>query len=137
MVPFVVEQEIVIMVGYPGSKKSTYASKQGDKFVIISGDQLKTSKKMIAVARPILKSGKSVIFDATNPTKIKRAEYIDLAKELKLPARCVYMSTSMEESLYLNNQRPKEKIVPKIVYNIYKKKFEMPDETEGCTINIV
>jgi len=134
------KQEIVIMVGYPGSLKTSYASKlaQDDKYIIISGDELKTSKKMITVARPYLKSGKSVIFDATNPSKAKRAEYIEFAKEFKsINIGCIYMSSSMDESMFRNNQRPKEKIVPKIVYYIYRKKFEMPDENEGFSLVII
>ena len=42
--------------------------------------------------------------------------------------RCVYVGTSLEESLSRNNLR--EKPIPRIVYNVYKKKFEMPDESE-------
>lgn len=76
---------------------------------------------MIKAAKPLIKIGKSIVFDATNPSKEKRGEYIKLAKEYNIKIRCIHISTSMDEALFRNNQRPKEHIVPKIVYYIYRK----------------
>ena len=128
------KQEIIIMVGFAASGKSTIINNifgSSPQYIIISGDIHKTSAKMIKHARLHLDMRKSVIFDATNPTKAKRFEYISLAKEYKLPVRCIYVSTSMEESLYRNNQRPKDKIIPLIAYYVYRKKFEPPIQSEG------
>jgi bifunctional polynucleotide phosphatase/kinase len=133
-------QEVIILVGYPGSGKSYLVGRifnNNDQYVILSGDILKTSAKMIKNAKPLLTNGKSVIFDATNPTIAKRAEYIKLAQEYNIPVRCIYVSTSFEESLYRNNQRPKENIVPKIAYYVYRKKFEMPTKEENMEVIIV
>jgi hypothetical protein len=33
-----------------------------------------------------------------------------------------------------NQKRPADKIVPRIAYNIYKKKYEEPTADEGCDI---
>lgn len=133
----VVSQEIVIMVGYPGSGKSTYAEElfgKKNNYVIIHGDDLKTSKKMITAASEHVKFGKSVVFDSTNPSKKRRKEYIDFAKINGVQVRCIHVTTSLEESWKRNNMRPKENIVPRIVYNIYKKNFELPEENEGCKL---
>jgi bifunctional polynucleotide phosphatase/kinase len=138
-------QEIVIMVGMPGSGKSHLAktftkpfSKPFTKtnYVIIEGDIYKTSEKMIKAAIPHLDKGTSVVFDATNPTREKRKEYITVAERYKIPVRCIYMNTSMEEAIARNNLR--EKPVPRIVYNVYNKKFQVPDSTyENCSVIIL
>ena len=122
-------QEIIIMVGYPGSGKSTIAETVFKNYKILSGDKLKTSAKMIKEAIKYLKEGLSVVFDATNGTKKKREEYINVGKEMDIPIRCVYVSTSLEEAIYRNSLR--EHKVPKIVYNVYKSRFEKPEENEG------
>lgn len=127
-------QEIIIMVGYPASGKTTISNTVFETagYVIMHGDELKTSIKMIKTAVKPITDGKSVVFDATNATKEKRSEYIEFAKKHNVPVRCVYVSTSMEESLQRNNNR--EKPVPRIVYNIYNKKFQMPTVEEGCEV---
>lgn len=128
-------QEIVIMVGMPGSGKSHFAKTTFNtkNYVIIEGDIYKTSTKMIKVATPHLDNGLSVVFDATNPSHEKRNEYIQVAERYKIPVRCIYMNTPMEEAMARNNKR--EKPVPRIVYNVFNKKFEMP--LENCSSIII
>ena len=131
------QQEVVIMIGYPGSGKSTIAQNilGAAGYEVLSGDELKTSVKMIKKAESILeKEQRSVVFDATNPSKKKRSEYIDFAKKWKLPVRCIYVATNLEESMARNQKRPTDKIVPRIAYNLYKKNFEEPNENEGCEV---
>jgi len=129
-------QEMIIMTGYPGSGKSTFIRQHfNNKYKVISGDELKTIKKIIDSTRKVLNENHSVIIDATNPSKKRRAEFIEIAKEFKIPVKCIYITTSLEESQYRNNERSKNgNGVPKIVYNIYKKNFEEPMEDEGCSV---
>lgn len=124
-------QEIVIMVGMPGSGKSHFAKTtfNTENYVIIEGDIYKTSAKMIKVATEHLDNGLSVVFDATNPSNEKRNEYIQVAERYKIPVRCIYMNTPIAEAMARNNKR--EKPVPRIVYNIFNKKFEFP---ENCSV---
>ena len=120
------QKEIIVMVGFPGSGKTTVA-KKFTEYINIESDTYKTTSKMLKIAKRNI--DKSVIFNATNPTKSKRKEYIDYAREHNINIRCFYVSTSMSDSLANNALR--EKPVPKIVYNIYNSKFEMPTITEG------
>ena len=127
------EQEMIIMIGYPGSGKTTLASTfDKNQYEIISGDELKTVNKMLKVTKEAIENKKSVIIDSTNPSKKRRAIFIEFAKHYNIPVRCFYIDVSMEEAIYRNNQR--DKGVPKIVYNIFKKKFEYPTTDEGCQI---
>lgn len=97
--------------------------------------ELKTSDKMIKEATKEIKNNKSIVFDATNSSKEKRSEYIDFAKEHNIPVRCIHVNTSYEESMERNRLR--EKPVPTIVYNIYKKNFQPPMDNEDCEVLIV
>lgn len=122
--------EIIIMVGYPGSGKSTIANSfDKNKYKVISGDEFLTSKKMIIEAKKHLDKGFSVIFDATNPTIEKRKEYINLANTYSLPVRCIVLKTDITESMFRNNKR--EKVIPKITYYVFRKKYQEPTISEG------
>lgn len=122
--------EVIIMVGFPGSGKSTIVNDVFKKagYFVASGDELKTTTKMIKEASKHIET-QSVVFDATNASKKKRLEYVLFAKKYGIPVRCIHMTTSMEESLARNNLR--EKPVPKIAYNVYKKHFDPPSADEG------
>jgi bifunctional polynucleotide phosphatase/kinase len=131
------KQEIMIMVGYPGSGKSTIVEefKKYDNYAVLHGDDLKTPAKLLKGAENAIKDGMSVIIDATNPSVEKREPYIRLANKYKIKARCVHVNTSFEESLARNNKRDKQ--VPKIAYYVYRKKFEEPSKKEGCEVIVV
>ena len=126
------KQEVVIMVGYPGSGKSTIAKnleKQG--YLVVDGDTYKTDEKRLAVGMEGLKKGSSVVFDATNLTRKKRALYVGLANSMKLPVRCVFVAVPLERALERNLKRPEEKRVPRVAYYKMQKTFEAPSEDEG------
>ena len=128
-------RSVVIMVGFPGSGKSTVAKNL--EMTIISGDELKTAPKMIKAAEAVIKTapGQSIVFDATNATKARRAEYIEFARLHNLPVRCIHVATPIEVSMERNKGR--EKPVPNIALYLYRKKFEQPTEDEGLEIIFV
>lgn len=122
-------QEIILMVGYPGSGKSTWANKNLPNYTILRGDDLKSTPRILKAAKEPIENKKSVVIDATNSTVEKRAEYIEFANKHNLPIRCVHINTSYDESLARNNLR--ENPVPKIVFNVYRKRFVQPTIGEG------
>jgi len=132
-------KQVVIMVGYPGSGKSTIAKKicEDEQFVLIQGDVHKTSAKMIKAALPSVQEGKSIVFDATNSSTKKRSEYLEFAKKHNLSAVCIHVSTSLELSYKRNKERDPENQVPKIAYSVYTKHFVNPSVEEGFEVIVL
>lgn len=132
-IPIIDIPEVIIMVGMPGSGKTTIANNiLGDErgYVIISGDTYKTSKKMIKKASEFKNC--SIVFDATNNTIKKRNEYITFAREAGFKyIRCIHLTTSFDESWKRNQTRSLDKQIPKVAYAVYNKYFESPSIIEG------
>lgn len=131
--------EIIIMMGFPGSGKSTFAKKicENDNYVHIEGDVYKTPANMIKKAFEYIPHGKSIVFDATNGTIAKRKEYVDFAKKVNYSVRCIHLSCSSDVAYSQNVKRENNKIVPKIAYHLYSKMFEEPSENEGFSLIII
>jgi bifunctional polynucleotide phosphatase/kinase len=132
------EPEIIILVGYPGSGKTTIATIFEERgYEIIHGDDYKTQTQMIKKANNYTNEKKSIVFDATNNNKKKRLEYINFGNANNYKIRCIHINTSLEESYKRNKQRLAENQVPKIAYNVYTKYFEEPNENEGFKLLII
>lgn len=61
--------------------------------------------------------------------KDKRSEYIAVAKKYNIEARCINVKTDIVESMFRNNKR--DKVIPKITYYIFRKKYQEPTIDEG------
>jgi len=124
------QQTLVIMMGSPGSGKSTQASaiRFATVSYILDSDFYKSNRaKMLRSAKEFLSTGASVVIDATNPTAAHRQEYIDLANELGVGHLIVHVATDKETVLQRNALRT-EKKVPKMAIYTYFKRLELPEE---------
>jgi bifunctional polynucleotide phosphatase/kinase len=133
------DNEIIIIMGYPGSGKSTIAKKicENEKYIHIEGDVYKTSSNMIKKSLDYILQKKSIVFDATNSSIKKRKEYIDLAKKYNYKIKCIHISTSLDISYKQNLNRDDTKKVPKIAFSVYSKYYEEPNESEGFILYTV
>lgn len=138
------EPEVIILMGYPGSGKSTIAKqicKENPNYNYIERDIYKTPAKMKKKALEYIIDKKSIIFDATNSSIKSRKEFILFAQNTRYtrsdqnyPIKCVHVTLSRDLSYKRNLLREDKKKVPQIAYAVYNKYFEEPKESEGFTL---
>lgn len=130
-------QELIIMIGYIASGKSTFAKEKFEKngYVILSSDILKTVPRIVKQAEIHLKDKKSVVIDATNGKAENRKKYVELARKYKVPVRCFHFKMPIEQAmLWEEHRRALTGVaVPKVAFYVYRKHFN-PPTTKECEI---
>jgi bifunctional polynucleotide phosphatase/kinase len=126
-------QELVILVGNPGSGKSTTGrSLAAAGYVHVEQDTLKNKAETLKVAKATLATGKSVVVDATHGSADNRAPYIELAKKLGISCKIMW---------HVRDGRPfnalREKPVPEVAYAMYSKHFVDPTIGAEVPVTIV
>lgn len=131
-------QEMVLLVGCPASGKSTFSFRhlQPHGYININRDTLKTQSKCLKAVEEELKRGKSVVIDNTNPSKSSRAEFIKIARSMKVPVRCFQFTADSHLSDHLNYYRMYQtkgevRRIPDVAYRVYEKNYEEPELAEG------
>jgi len=130
-------QEVIVLVGFPGSGKSflstTYLARRG--YVQANRDTLKSWQKCVQVMDKALQEGKNVVIDNTNADVEARLRYIDSAKKRNVPVRCFMFNLSKDQCRHNNKFReftgsdhPK---VNDIIYNMWNKQYQEPTLAEG------
>ena len=116
-------QTMFILVGMPGSGKTTYYQRNLAQkgYIHVNQDILKTQPKMLKAIETALSSGQSVAVDATNPNSEKRRKYIMLAVKYQVPTLIIYL---VSDGLGWNKLRTNP--VPTVAYNMYFKNLVEP-----------
>lgn len=125
-------KEMIIMVGYPASGKSSYSKnlKKLFNYEIINQDELKTLQKCIKQTELFITQNKSIIIDRTNLDIKSRKVWIDIAKKYNYYSRIIFMSTSKELSMHNNYYRSFTSNVPLIPIIAFRK-LEKPSLNEN------
>lgn len=133
------KNEMVINVGLPGSGKSYYTTKyiEPKGYVRINRDNLGTMKKCLIAAEKSISEGKSVVIDNTNPDIKSRKLFVELAKKYGYNLRCLDFNTSRDLSMHnmwYRSIKEGVKHIPKIVYNMFRKKYTPATQSEGFDV---
>ena len=147
-----IQNEMILLIGLPGSGKSTWAERFAANrkyIVIVSSDKIREelygdeatqgdNNKIFSLVREraeeALKDCKDVIIDATNMTIKDRSAYFDIAKTYEADVIGVLFDIPVEECKLRNSKR--DRVVPDFVYDKMMKRYEHPQMSEGFAMII-
>lgn len=139
--------EVIILVGVPGSGKSSFCKNHlvSAGYEVINQDTLKSRQKCVKRCDECLKDKKKVVIDNTNGKPEDRAHYIKLAKTHKVKCRCFVMATTFTHAEHNIKFRelldPSHAKISRMVLNNFKKYYKKPALSEGIheivTVNFI
>ena len=137
----------IMMVGLPGSGKSTYAKTltlDGKPYIIHSSDKLREelygdaaiqgdNNKLFAELHKRIKEdlryGENVVYDATNIKKKNRIAFLREIEDVPCHKDCIVMATEYKACVY-NNEHRERKVPPEVIRRMFLN-YQPPHESEG------
>ena len=140
----VVKPVFLMVVGLPGSGKSTYIEKYYSNYRVHSSDAIREelsgdvnnqdiNKQVFSTLHKRVKddlvAGHNVVYDATNISWKRRKAFLQELKNINCHKECVLMATPFELCVQRNNER--DRVVPYFVIERMYKNFDIPWYNEG------
>ena len=128
--------ELVVMVGVQGSGKSTLVQgRLAATHEVVSKDHWPNARRreqrQQRVVREFLMAGKAVVVDNTNPSSEDRAPLVDIARELGVPVRAIFVDTPQAVALARNRARAGRALVPDAGFFATLRRLIPPTTAEG------
>jgi predicted kinase len=128
--------ELVILVGLPGSgKTSFYRERFAATHVHVSKDLIRTNRRpqrrQEQIIEEALAAGRSVVVDNTNPRAADRSALIAAARRHGADVAGYFFPTEAADALRRNNAREGRERVPAVAIFTTRKRLEPPSYGEG------
>lgn len=134
--------EAVMMCGLPAAGKDTWAAEHFGDWPVISLDDIRRELKVAPTdnqgavvdlgqsrARELLRKGQRFVWNATNVTRSRRRQLIELFAAYGARVRIVYVEAPIDLILRRNGQRPGP-VPSKVIFDMLAR-LEVPDMTEA------
>ncbi|KAF2100576.1 PNK3P-domain-containing protein [Rhizodiscina lignyota] len=136
------ELDLVLLCGSPGAGKSTFYWNHLKPlgYERVNQDNLKTRERCLKVAEAFLKEGSSVVVDNTNPDEHTRKAWVNVAKKLNVPIRCVLFTAGAKLGEHndavralndLKTNPENRAMLPRMAFNSFTSRFRDPSLEEG------
>lgn len=128
--------ECVILVGLPGSGKTTFfrerfaATHDHVSKDLVRGNR-KPARRQDLLLTESLAGGRSVVVDNTNPSRADRAPLIAAARRHGAAVAGYYFATEARDALRRNRAREGRARVPDVAIFTARKRLELPSYAEG------
>lgn len=140
--------EVVVMSGLPGAGKNHWIAKNLPEWPVVSlddirealdadptGDQGAVVTRAKELAREHLRAGRSFVWNATNLTRQRRGQLLDLAHAYNARTRIVYVEVP-HATLFEQNRHRAGAVPEKAIHRMIER-WEVPDLTEAHRVEYV
>ncbi|CAH1392796.1 unnamed protein product [Nezara viridula] len=130
-------QEVILMVGLPGSGKSHFVKNyiEPHGYYVVSRDKSGTWQKCVSQLSEALKSHRNAVVDNVNPDRTSRERFIEISKKYNVKVRCFCMDVPLEHCIHNNKFREivdsEHEIIGSSLITSYNTNFEPPSMDEG------
>ena len=144
------EFEVVMLAGLPGTGKDTYIQKHLPDLPMISLDAIRRKESVKPtdnqgeitnqakeLARRHLRQKQPFVWNATNITRMLRANLLQLFYDYHARVRLIYLESSWQELLRRNRARNLSDQLPENVLTRLADKLEVPDLQESHAVEYV